>query len=86
MESVASWADFPDADGASTRPTPLKSLPLYLDKIIGITFDFDSHLQRLEVLKRLDQVRFKLKPAKDELLKSGVQYLRNMNNEKKSGH
>lgn len=78
--------DFPEANGASTRQTLLKSLPLYLHEIIGIALDFDSHLQRLEVLKPLDQARLKLKPVKCELFKSGVQYLRNIASEKRSGH
>ena len=53
-----------------------KSLLLYLDDIIVIAPDFNTHLQRLEeVLKRLQQAGLKLKPSKCELLQPEVRYL-----------
>jgi hypothetical protein len=46
-----------------------KTLLLYLDDIIVIAPDFETHLQRLtEVLRRLQQAGLKLKPSKCELL------------------
>ena len=53
-----------------------KSLLLYLDDIIVIAPDFNTHLQQLEeVLQRLQQAGLKLKPSKCELLQSEVRYL-----------
>ena len=53
-----------------------KSLLLYLDDIIVIAPDFDTHMSRLEeVLNRLQQAGLKLKPSKCELLQSEVRYL-----------
>ena len=53
-----------------------RTLLLYLDDIIVISPDFDSHLERLEeVLKRLRGADLKLKPSKCELLKEEVRYL-----------
>ena len=53
-----------------------KSLLLYLDDIIVIAPDFDTHKSRLEeVLNRLQQAGLKLKPFKCELLQSDVRYL-----------
>ena len=53
-----------------------KTLLLYLDDVIVISPDFDSHLQRLEeVYSRLQDAGVKLKPAKCELLQDEVHYL-----------
>ena len=53
-----------------------KTLLLYLDDIIVISPDFDSHLERLEeVLKRLRRANLKLKPSKCELFRDEVRYL-----------
>ena len=53
-----------------------KSLLRYLDDIIVIAPDFNTHLQILEkVLKRLQQAGLKLKPSKCELLQPEVRYL-----------
>ena len=53
-----------------------KTLLLYLDDIIVITHDFDSHVERLEeVLKRLRAANLKLKPSKCELFRDEVRYL-----------
>ena len=53
-----------------------KSLLLYLDDVIVFSSDFDTHLQRLEVvLQRFRGANFKLKPSKCELLQKEIQYL-----------
>ena len=53
-----------------------KTLLLYLDDIIVISPDFESHVERLEeVLERLRRANLKLKPSKCELLKKEVKYL-----------
>ena len=53
-----------------------KTLLLYLDDIIIIAPDFQTHLERLEdVLKRLQGAGLKLKPEKCELLQEKVKYL-----------
>ena len=53
-----------------------KSLLLYLDDIIVIAPDFDTHMSRLEeVLNRLQQAGLKLKPSKCELPQSEVRYI-----------
>ena len=53
-----------------------KTLLLYLDDIILISPDFETHLHRLEeVFQRLQSAGLKLKPSKCELLKSSVHYL-----------
>ena len=53
-----------------------KTLLLYLDDVIVISPDFDSHLQRLEeVFSRLQDAGLKLKPTKCELLQDEVHYL-----------
>ena len=53
-----------------------KTLLLYLDDIIVISHDFDSHVERLEeVLKRLRAANLKLKPSKCELFRDEVKYL-----------
>ena len=53
-----------------------KTLLLYLDDVIVIAPDFETHLRRLEeVLKRLRQAGLKLKPSKCALLQAKVQYL-----------
>ena len=53
-----------------------RTLLLYLDDIIVISPDFQSHLERLEeVLKRLRGAKLKLKPSKCELFQSEVRYL-----------
>ena len=53
-----------------------KTLLLYLDDVIIIAPDFQTHLERLEeVLKRLQGAGLKLKPAKCELLREKVRYL-----------
>ena len=53
-----------------------KTLLLYLDDIIVIAPDFETHLERLgEVLGRLRRAGLKLKPAKCELLQTEVGYL-----------
>ena len=52
------------------------TLLLYVDNVIVISPDFDSHLQRLEkVLRRLQDAGLKLKPTKCELLQDEVHYL-----------
>ena len=53
-----------------------KTLLLYLDDIIVIAPNFDTHMERLgEVLGRLGQAGLKLKPTKCELLQTEVCYL-----------
>ena len=53
-----------------------KTLLLYLDDVIVIAPDFESHLERLEeVFKRLRGANLKLKPSKCELFKKEVRYL-----------
>ena len=53
-----------------------KTLLLYLDDIIVIAPDFQTHLTRLgEVFDRLRQAGLKLKPTKCELLQTEVRYL-----------
>ena len=53
-----------------------KTLLLYLDDVIVIAPDFESHLERLEeVLGRLRQANLKLKPKKCELIQREVKYL-----------
>ena len=53
-----------------------KTALLYLDDVIVIAPDFQSHLDRLaEVLQRLQQAGLKLKPKKCELLQTEVRYL-----------
>lgn len=53
-----------------------KSLPLYLDDIVVITPDFQTHMSRMEEdVQRLQQAGLKLKPAKCELLQKEVAYL-----------
>ena len=53
-----------------------KSLLLYIDDIIVIAPDFDTHMSRLEeVLNWLQQAGLKLKPSKCELLQPEVRYL-----------
>ena len=53
-----------------------KSLLLYLDDVIVFSSDFDTHLQRLEVvLQRFKGANLKLKPSKCELLQTEVRYL-----------
>ena len=53
-----------------------KTLLLYLDDIIVISPDLDSHIGRLEeVLSRLRKAGLKLKPSKCELFKTKVKYL-----------
>ena len=48
---------------------------LYLDDVIVIAPDFESHMERLtEVLRRLRQAGLKLKPSKCELLQKEVRY------------
>ena len=52
---------------------------MYLDDIIVIGPDFDTHMSQLEkVLKRLQQAKLKLKPSKCELLSPEVRYLGHM--------
>ena len=56
-----------------------KRFLLYLDDIIVIAPDFDTHLLRFEeVFKRLQQAVLKLKPSKCELLQPEVCYLRHI--------
>ena len=53
-----------------------KTALLYLDDVIVIAPDFQTHLDRLsEVLERLQQAGLKLKPKKCELLQTRVKYL-----------
>ena len=53
-----------------------QTLLLYLDDVIVIAPDFNTHIQRLrEVLQRLQQAGLKLKPSKCELLQTEVRYL-----------
>ena len=50
-----------------------KTLFVYLDNVIVISLDFDSHLQRLEeVFKWLQDAGLKMKPTKRELLQNEV--------------
>ena len=50
-----------------------KKILLYLDDVIVISSDFDSHLQRLEeVFKWLQDAGLKMKPTKRELLQNEV--------------
>ena len=60
-----------------------KTLFVYLDNVIVISLDFDSHLQRLEeVFRRLQDAGLKLKPTKCELLQDKVRYLGHVVNSK----
>ena len=53
-----------------------KTLLLYLNDVIVISPDFNSHLQRLEKIFRwLQDASLKLKPTKCELLQDEVHYL-----------
>lgn len=53
-----------------------KTLLLYLDDIIVMAPDFQTHIQRLEeVIGRLRRAGLKLKPSKCELLQKQVNYL-----------
>ena len=53
-----------------------KTLLLYLDNVIVISPDFDSHLQRLEeVFGRLQDAGLKLKPKNCKLLQNEVHCL-----------
>ena len=53
-----------------------KTLLLYLDDIIVMSTDFQSHLSRLtEVFERLRQAGLKLKPSKCHLMQAQVKYL-----------
>ena len=53
-----------------------KTVLIYLDDLIVISPDFDSHLERLEeVLRRLRGANMKLKHSKCELFKDEVRYL-----------
>ena len=53
-----------------------KTLLLYLDDVIVISPDFESHLQRLQdVFDRLQDAGLKLKPSKCELLQDEAHYL-----------
>ena len=53
-----------------------KTLLLYLDDIIVIAPDFQTHIERLgEVFHRLKEAGLKLKPSKCELFKQEVRYL-----------
>ena len=53
-----------------------KTLLLYLDDVIVISPDFESHIQRLQdVFERLQDAGLKLKPSKCELLQDEVHYL-----------
>lgn len=53
-----------------------KTVLLYLDDIIVISPDLDTHLQRLtEVFERLQSAGLKLKPSKCELFQTEVKYL-----------
>ena len=63
----------PALNTAQIRPT---ENALYLDDIIVIAPDFQTHLSRLgEVLHRLQLAGLKLKPGKCELLQPKVKYL-----------
>ena len=56
-----------------------RTLLLYLDNIIVIAPDFDTHLYRLgEIFQRLHKTRLKLKLLKCELLQPQVRYLGHM--------
>ena len=60
-----------------------KTLLLYLDDIIVIAPDFNTHIERLaEVFSRLKQAGLKLKPSKCELLQKQVKYLGHIVSEK----
>ena len=49
---------------------------LYLNDVIIISPDFESHIQRLQdVFERLQDAALKLKPSKCELLQDEVHYL-----------
>ena len=53
-----------------------KTLLLYMDDIIVVSPDFDTHISRLEeVLQRLQKAGLKLKPTKCKLLQDQVEYL-----------
>jgi len=53
-----------------------KTLLIYLDDIIVISPDFDTHVSRLrEVFDRLQAVGLKLKPSKCALLQREFKYL-----------
>ena len=54
-------------------------LLLYLDYVIVISTNFDSHIQRLQdVFERLQDAGLKLKPSKCELLQTKVHYLKHV--------
>ena len=85
MASATFWANicpghFPKIDGTTVKePTLEKTLLRYLDDVIVIAPDFDTHTTRLaEVFSRLKHAGLKLKPGKCELLKEKVRYVRHI--------
>jgi len=56
-----------------------KTLLIYLDDVIGISPDFQTHVSHLqEVFKRLRGASLKLKPSKCALLQPQVKHLRHV--------
>ena len=64
-----------------------KTLLRYLDEVIVIFPDFDSHLQRLKkVFSRLQNAGLKPKPTKCKLLQDEVHYLGHVVSSSRSGY
>ena len=81
MEGTTVWVNFgpgylSEAYGTGTSRSPLEDSLLYLDDIIVMSTDFQSHLSRLtEVFERLRQAGLKLKLSKCHLMQTQVNYL-----------
>jgi len=78
VEGAALWVDLRPGYLTETHGTgpQWKTLLIYLDDIIVISPDFQTHVSRLrEVFKRLRGAGLKLKPSKSALLQPEVKYL-----------
>ena len=69
-------ATFSRAVSLVLRGISWKSVIAFLDDVVILGRDFDSHLRNLsEVLRHFDQYGMKLKPKKCQLLQSYVVFL-----------